>query len=164
MTVEQPCAAHPLTITVDLRPGEFAAVNRFRVTRTTTWRVFLGPVVLLASRGVLPGDRHRGPLRLGRIAVELLLAVVAAETLVLVTPSFVGARWRRRGAPAPCCGGSSAGAAARLAAPAARPANDADGACRPAALAAHDRFTRMSGTTVRGQIRARPHPVGALCR
>ena len=97
MAVEQHTEDHSLTLTVDLRPREFAAVIRFRVARTSTWRALLGPVGLFACAGFLLTEWHRGPLRLGRLAVEILIAGVAAEAVYLTLPYFVGARLARSG-------------------------------------------------------------------
>ena len=91
----QPPMGRTLTISVDIRPREAAAVVRWGVARTFRWRLLVSPVVLIAAVGFFISQLHRGPPRLAGMLISLLFGGLVAFGAYLTIPYLVGARRAR---------------------------------------------------------------------
>jgi hypothetical protein len=94
LTPTPPAEEPTLTISVDIRPSDFAYVVRWGVARTFRWRQLLSPVIVLSAAGFLFTTlrlRSHGP----GIAVSLLIGLSVAFGAYLAIPYLIGARLAR---------------------------------------------------------------------
>jgi hypothetical protein len=95
LTPRKPQIEPQLSISVDVRPGEYAAVGRWGVARTFRWRALLSPALLLAAAGFVVSLLHVGPCPLTTVLMAVLLGAVGTLGAYIGIPYMVGARLAR---------------------------------------------------------------------
>jgi hypothetical protein len=95
LTPRTPATEPPLTISVDVRPTEYAAVIRWGVARTFRWRSLVSPAVLLAAAGFLFSLVHMGSRPLPSVLLALVLGATGTLAAYIGVPYLVGARLAR---------------------------------------------------------------------